>query len=66
MEGISHYVYIKGIYWNALQTAVQVIQQWLDVNGKFKNLVAARSCEAGISADLLYVLESRGSRLQYQ
>ena len=65
-EGISLYVYMKGIYWNALQTAVQLIQQRLAVNGKFKNLVAAWSREAGVSAGLLYVLESRRSKLQYQ
>jgi hypothetical protein len=30
---------IKEIYWNDLQTAVQLIQQWAAVNRKFNNRV---------------------------
>lgn len=41
------YVYIKGIYWNDLQAAVQLMQQWLAVNRKSKNPVVAQSHKAG-------------------
>ena len=34
-------------YWNDLQAAVQLIQQWAAVNGKSKNLVVAQFHEAG-------------------
>lgn len=34
---------MKGIYWNDLQEAVQQIQHWLAVNGKFKNLARCLS-----------------------
>lgn len=27
------------IYWNDLQASIQLTEQWLPVNGKFKNLV---------------------------
>jgi hypothetical protein len=33
-------------YWNDLQAAVQLIQQWAAVTGKPKNLVAAQSHKA--------------------
>ena len=35
-----------GIYCNDLQSAVQLTQQWLSVNGKPKNLVVAQSHRA--------------------
>lgn len=38
--------YMYGIYWNELQTTVQLIQQWLTMNRKFKNLVVALSHKA--------------------
>ena len=40
-------LYIKGSYWNDLQSAVQLTQQWATVNGKSKDLVVAQSHEAG-------------------
>jgi hypothetical protein len=40
------YVYIKGIYWNDLQAAVQLTQQWPGVNRKSKILIASQSHEA--------------------
>jgi len=41
------YMYKKGIYWNDLPAAVQLIQQCLIVNRKFKNLVFAQFHKAG-------------------
>ena len=35
------------IYWNDLQSAVQLSQQWAAVNGNPKNPVAAKFQEAG-------------------
>ena len=44
---INIYKHTYRIYWNDLQAAVQLIQQWLTVNGKSKNLVVAQSHKAG-------------------
>jgi hypothetical protein len=56
------YIYIyKGNYWNDLQSAVQLTQQWEAVNGTPKNLVVSDSSvpkRLGVSAGLLYKLES--------
>lgn len=41
------YIYIMGIYWNDLQAAVQLTQQWPGVNGKSKNLAVAQPQQAG-------------------
>jgi hypothetical protein len=40
-------LYIKEIYCNDLQFAVQLTQPWATVNGKSKNLVVAQSHEGG-------------------
>ena len=40
-------LYVKGIYWNDLQSAVQPTQQWAAMDGKSKNLVVAHSHEDG-------------------
>ena len=40
------FLYIKGIYWNDLQSAVQLTQQWAAVDGKTKNLVVSQSHKA--------------------
>ena len=39
-------LYIKGIYYDDLQSIVQLTQQWTAVDGKSKNLVVAQSHEA--------------------
>jgi hypothetical protein len=41
------YIYMKGIFWDDLQVAVQLTQQWSAVNEKSKNLVHAQFHEAG-------------------
>ena len=38
--------YIMGIHWDALDSVVQLTQQWAAMDGKFKGLVVAHSHEA--------------------
>lgn len=40
-------IYKKGIYWDDVQAADQLIQQWLAVNKKSKNPVVLQSHKAG-------------------
>ena len=42
----GQFLYIKWIYWNDLQSAVELSQQWTAMSGKSKNLVVAQSHEA--------------------
>ena len=41
--------YIKRIYWNDLQSAVQLTQQWAAMNGKSRDLVVALLCQGNVS-----------------
>ena len=40
------FIYLKGIYCNDLQSAVQLTQQWAAVNGKSQYLAVAQSHQA--------------------
>lgn len=60
---ILHVLYRKGVYWNCLQAVVQLVQQWLSTNKRFKDSVGVQSPRLNVLAGLQYTPESQRSRL---
>lgn len=55
---LSIYTYRNEIYYNYLQGVVQLIPQWLAMNGKSKNSIVVQFTGLDVPAGLQFLLES--------